>query len=94
MFAFANQRQQDGGTAQTPAGLLLRVWDNVGVERVWEQSFEYLRYFGKLVFGDFSEHLRKISHELMNNGRLWIWKHFAKSYLPWGQIFYSRRQIL
>ena len=30
MFAFANQRQQDGGTAQTPAGLLLRVWDNLG----------------------------------------------------------------
>ena len=30
VFAFANQRQQDGGTAQTPTGLLLRVWDNVG----------------------------------------------------------------
>ena len=29
MFAFANQWQQDEGTAQTPAGLLLRVWDNV-----------------------------------------------------------------
>ena len=29
-FTFANQRQQDEGTAQTPAGLLLRVWDNVG----------------------------------------------------------------
>ena len=30
VFAFANQRQQDGGTAQTPTGLLLRFWDNVG----------------------------------------------------------------
>ena len=48
MFAFANQRQQDGGTAQTPAGLLLRVWDNVGVGEGLATIFWILEIFCEL----------------------------------------------
>ena len=76
VFAFANQRQQDGGTAQTPAGLLLRVLDNVGhnvgVGEGLGTIFWVLEIFCVLgiwgVLGIFSEHLRIVSHELMNIG--------------------------
>ena len=84
VFAFANQRQQDGGTAQTPTGLLLRVWDNVGhnmgVGEGLATIFWVLEIFVYLVFGGFSEHLRIVNHELMNNRSLQIWECSAKSY--------------
>ena len=48
MFAFANQWQQDEGTAQTPAGLLLRVWDNVGVGEGLATIFWILEIFCEL----------------------------------------------
>ena len=93
VFAFANQRQQDGGTAQTPTGLLLRVWDNVGHNMGGGRGFSnnllgigdiLCRY---LVFGVFSEHLRIVSHELMNNRSLQIWECSAKSYFKESLFF-------